>query len=528
MSELTTTNPIASMNILDPYEESGVAKPQTHANALGTISAGYLANKNGKTYPQRSSDGTIYIAGDDAAKARVPGLAQALKHEGGKKLTIAFLSNNPHDYIQQRFAKYGSPYRIYGDEKSLTVIDKTKKTLETFHAGTPEYKRWLKECNPQYNIYFVLATWGENGEPSILMPDGFGYYRLRTNSRQSMNNIMSSLYSLYAITNNHIAGVPLTLQIVYRESTDQHGVNRTVPVWSLVMQPPGGMMLTNHNFAQLTSGGFQAVQNMQHALPAPEIETIDAFVAEVEVEDGDSDIAERVKAFEDMVAETVLENNFEGVLRQAGYDSSLATLARNLPPQGWQELLEHVQKQLETSFFKRHSKVIVELGFKGKADSQRFLAFLGYLLTTELESLDDVTLEQQRVLETIFQNKDNVMGIVNAWEEKYAAQVAAETPQEAAPTQPKSPYDRIAHALKLAGFKEKDFEKVVRKITQQPSLELSAITDNHAAAVEAAVDTVGAGLAEWRTGYDVRIKPIPPIDEDEAVEIDDVEEATAQ
>lgn len=175
------------------------------------------------------------------------------------------------------------------------------------------------------------------------------------------------------------------------------------------------------------------------------------------------------------------------------------------------------QESAGRAWLKSYAKCIKDIGFADADSKDDFIAFLRHVTSADIKTLDDIPASRFGILHQVFKDCEHAKKVVARWRE---------TTKEA--TSATSPYDRVTHALKLAGFREDAFEKVSRKIIKQPELQLADLTDEHATAIEVAVDTVNAGLADWRTGYDVRIKPIPPIDENDAVGVEDVEEASPQ
>ena len=70
-------NPWASVGLLKPHAH-GISDEPLRIDALATISAGRKMERNGKSYPQVSRDGTIHISD---ASGRAPGLAADLGAE---------------------------------------------------------------------------------------------------------------------------------------------------------------------------------------------------------------------------------------------------------------------------------------------------------------------------------------------------------------------------------------------------------------------------------------------------------------
>lgn len=517
-------NLIEDFDILDPYAPQGITKINHHADALATISAGTFEERNGRKIPKRSQDGTIYIS--DPSN-RAPELAKRLKATQGKHLTIAFLHNDPRQFIQQRFAKYGNP-RIYGDTTQLTVIDKNSKKRDVYHAGTDGYQHWLKECKPQYNVYFVLAEWGQDNTPNILMPDGFGYYRLRTNSRNSIRNIVSFLHNLYGVTNNQVFGIPLNLSIIYQESVDANGINQRIPVWSLIMQPPGGIELSSRNFAQLTHGGFRAIQSMgAAALPAPTQETVEDFEREIEVlpvlEDDEGTQQNRLLQFQEIVAGTVLERCPDSVLKAAGFSASLEEVATNMTEGAWQTLTDKARELAQMGFWRRHAEVVKSLGFG--SDKGAFLAFVRHLVGRELEDVNNLTLDEQYVLEGVFGTADAARLALHAYNEKQVQEVGSsqedmtEQEQEDA-TEASQLRIRMFDVLGRSGIAPRNYYKLLNaffntNFSQEDDVEfgMNELSEHEMRKIIEAAGMVLDKSTDWKQ-FGVRVPPlVEPIPE---------------
>lgn len=291
-------NPWASVGLLKPYKADAVTTAP-RVDALATISAGTKKpSQNGRLIPSASRDGTIYVHDEGG---RAPGLVKVLEERGGKSLTIALVSNNPSDILQQRFAAYSASRLLaYGDERAITVlkartrngqeIKKQDGTVEidrdVVHADDPEFANVAAGCKAQSSLYFALAKW-EDGQPKLWFPDGLGLYRLRFTSLNSAENIKGSLAYVASLTGGKVAGIPLELAIVNREVSAPDGSRRTVPVWTLVLQPPETIELGPGQVRAILERGLEQAQSL--ALPAPRSETLE--IADAEGADIDLDSA---------------------------------------------------------------------------------------------------------------------------------------------------------------------------------------------------------------------------------------------
>ena len=515
-------NLIEDFEILDPYAPQGVTTINHHADALATISAGTHEERNGRKIPKPSTDGTIYISDPSS---RAPELAKRLKANSGKHLTIAFLHNDPRQFIQQRFVKYGNP-RIYGDTTQLTVIDKNSKKRDVYPAGTDGYQHWLEQCKPQYNVYFVLAEWGQDSTPNILMPDGFGYYRLRTNSRNSIRNIVSFLHNLYGVTNNQVFGISLNLSIIYQESVDANGINQRVPVWSLIMQPPGGIELSSRNFAQLTHGGFRAIESMgAAALPAPTQETVEDFEREIGVlpvlEDDEGAQQSRLEQFRSIVAGTVLERCPDSVLKTAGFSASLEEVAANMTASAWRNLADKARELAQLGFWRRHAEVVKSLGFG--SDKGAFLVFVRHLVGRELEDVNALTLDEQYVLEGVFGTADAARLALDAYNNKQVQDVSSSqedmTEQDAA-AETSQLRIRMFDVLGRSGIAPRNYYKLLNaffntNFSKEDDVEfgMTELSEHEMRKIIEAADMVLDKSTDWKQ-FGVRMPPlVEPIPE---------------
>jgi len=261
--------------MLDPYA-AGEVPLGGQLDALATISAGRKVKRGNGYIPQVSRDGTIYIHDPEG---RAPGLAEALKEQGGKRLIIAFPSHDWQGFVQQRFARYSaSRLEGYGDAKQFTVIGPKGERM-VYPAGTPEYEMETHNSKNAVSVYFFLARWGgediQSAAPQIYFPDGFGVYRLRFTSRNSLRNLLATIRELQGLTAGRIAGVPLELRLVYREVADPTGARRRVPVWTFTLKPPGQLALTNETFRVIVQRGLEAGESLKLEALEPPSETLE-------------------------------------------------------------------------------------------------------------------------------------------------------------------------------------------------------------------------------------------------------------
>ncbi|HEY1292773.1 MAG TPA: hypothetical protein VGJ60_06840 [Chloroflexota bacterium] len=301
--DLVELAPIDRFQLLDVYAK-GVVKERdggARIDALATISAGDRGpDKDGRPgTPRVSRDGTIMLHDADN---RAPGLKAALAETNNKRLTIAVGFDDPDLFLQQRFVCYtATALKVYGDQFRLMEIVTRGQTAQhlVHEAGTPRYDELVADCKVSASLYFVLADWDQDNKPRVLMPDGLGFYRLRTTSRHSLRNILGTLRYLSRFTGGRLAGVPMELQLTYREVSDPFGMKRNIPTWSLAMKPPHGIVLDTRNFAPLVQQALAEGKALHvpdpngKALMAPRAETWETAAVEgpEEFEPDDADIA---------------------------------------------------------------------------------------------------------------------------------------------------------------------------------------------------------------------------------------------
>ena len=361
-----SSSPFEGFRLLDHYAKGAVVE-RPRVDALATISAGYR-DKDTRN-PVVSRDHTIYLHDPEG---RAPGLAAALRATKGKALTIAVVSDVPSEFLQMRFAAYSaSALLAFGDADAVQEFvrvggtDKDPKMERRVHAaGTPDYERVVGTCKTQGSLYFALAEWGEDGAPSMVWPDGFGLYRLRFTSRNSLRSLVAGFDQIARLTGGRLKGVPFTLRLANQDVAGPDGKRRSVPVWSVVFQPPGGMKLTPAAFSGLVGRAIEGAREL--SLPAPAAETAEAIEAEFQeigadvdldaVTQRDVDLAERggrcdVKRWRNqwhaVVAGTKYEDAaarsaFLGWFTQGAY-ASLAELLANATEAEARELLDEIR-----------------------------------------------------------------------------------------------------------------------------------------------------------------------------------------
>ena len=259
---------------LSTFGDSAVV-PANREDWLATISAGDAApNSNGFRIPFASRDGTIHVHDESG---RAPILRDRLAANDWKHLTIAFPSNNIEDFVQEHFTIYSSSMLVvFGDAKSLTYNklitpagEGKKATIErhVYPAGSNEYEalRTREDCKVSTSIFFTLARW-DGLRSHIEMPDGLGFYRLRTTSHNSVDNLYAALSQLVKLTHGQIAGIPFDVFLTYRDTSDRTGTRRKIPVWTFSVRPPE--VLTSQNWREVAEVALAEGERLQ-LMPGP-------------------------------------------------------------------------------------------------------------------------------------------------------------------------------------------------------------------------------------------------------------------
>lgn len=268
--------------ILDTYADEPSIIAPSRPDWLATISAGRKVEKNGQKIPEVSRDGTIYVSGDTERSA---GLREVLAANGGKHLTITFPYDDLDGFIIQRFTRRSATaLEVYGDASSLTEIK--NGVHSTFYPGDPQYKALKATCKVETSVLFGLCRWvGMQSRPYF--PDGFGWYRFRFTSRNSLRSIVGKLQEVTErITRGHIAGLPWELSITYRDVAGPDGRNRNIPIWSIDFKPPQTIELSSGNLSGLLRSSLAEGQKLK-LLDAPDYTLTDAAS---EDEDFDLDV----------------------------------------------------------------------------------------------------------------------------------------------------------------------------------------------------------------------------------------------
>lgn len=347
------------LTLLDPYA-GRVGLEESRVDPIATISAGYRDKQSG--LPQASRNGEIHIHDPEA---RAIGLADALKRGGGKQLTIALVHEPNAGGFRQRYSRYSrTALEAFGDEFSITRIGEKdgKPVRATFYACRPldsalhswwdglspeerqahldKYTEIRLTCKADTFIYFCLAEWDQAG-PRMVFPDGFGCYRLRMTSRNSVRNFLAAVRDIGGFTGGKVAGIPLTISIHLKDVAGPDGKRRNVPVWSFVMRPPVQLALGVSDVRNALTRGLNEVSQL--ALPAPDEPSLEAAAIDLDsaldeeaiekLGRGSVDSKSFRATFFAIAADTVLEDKsgrapfLLGACKELGFDFSTDSLA---------------------------------------------------------------------------------------------------------------------------------------------------------------------------------------------------------
>lgn len=281
--QIATEAPASQWDTFTLLTPRGEVTPPLRMESIGTIAAGYRG-QNG--LPVVSRDGTIYVTDDQYMPAI--GLREALAERGGKSLTIAFGSNDLRAIMQTRLTTYSKTrLEAHGDGEQITRIHPSGTREQVFSATEPQkYAEWASTMKAQTFVFFHLARWMNNGQPEIYLPDGLVNYRLRTTSVNSVASIATQLRYISTRTGGSFAGIPLDLFLTYREMADGKGEKRTVPIWTLVLRPPGELQLDNAGaIRSILKAGMEQAEAL--SLPTPQIMTENMLALEAPPVDDD-------------------------------------------------------------------------------------------------------------------------------------------------------------------------------------------------------------------------------------------------
>lgn len=256
-----TTGEIVSeggFQVLDPRVPAGV-RPGARPGWIATISAGYRAEDG---TPRVSRDGRIHLHDPDGQAA---GLREALAETEYRGLTIAFADDDLPRVIHQAYKRRGKTrLEAYGD--GLAMHELTGGEWQTYAVGSAAYEECRASCKVEFWVLFVLARW-VRVRPQLYFPDGFGSYRLRFTSQNSISSLVGSIQQLLPFTSWRLAGIPLELAITMREVATPDGTYRRVPVWTVAFRPPEVIQLTSGNFRSVVDSAL-AEGRALHLLPA--------------------------------------------------------------------------------------------------------------------------------------------------------------------------------------------------------------------------------------------------------------------
>lgn len=258
----------------------GLVELPQRLQSIATISAGY---KDEKGMPVVSRDGTICLTDDDNHPAHA--LREALRETNGKRLTIAFNSNNRREIYQQHLALRSRTRRqAFGDAEQITEVGENGARRVTYYAENPDkYLELASKMKCETFFFFLLAYWDDDGLPQFNVKDGVATYRLRTTSVNSAMQLINQIDWYRRHNGGNIVGLPLDLFLETQSIPDSTGTTRRVPIWKLVLVHPDG------GTTMLPQVREVALQNAQAlSLPAPSFITLDELEQMDDVADDDN------------------------------------------------------------------------------------------------------------------------------------------------------------------------------------------------------------------------------------------------
>lgn len=362
-NELSNLSHFDSYEGLSPYGEPS-KQIESRNDAIATLSAGYR-DPNTKL-PVASRDGKIHL---HDPQGRAPYLKQVLEANRGKTLTITPCSDNPNEFFQENFAKRSKTrLEAWGDKSGITEIKilKTQKkgdfeniveSERIFHpAGTSGFEALRAECKVEISFFFYLARWNPDGSTTMIFNDGLAPYRLRTTSQETRSGFMQQMRMVAGFSHGRVRGVPFDLVLINKDKVDPHGTRREkVPIFKILMKPPGGLELDPISFNRVLTSGIEQSNHLY--LPAPQVMTLEDAVHEIEVDvidPLDTDSAHllesginkdfRLKQWFQHVRGTHLEPEEAQIAHLEAYSaySSRSDAAKYLTDDEWNKLLESV------------------------------------------------------------------------------------------------------------------------------------------------------------------------------------------
>lgn len=292
-----------------------------HAKTLATISAGKTVTKDGKTFPQASRDGEMFVNSEERT---AQGIRAYLKNR--KSITIAFVSNDINEIISQRFKKESlSKLEFTGDQYFLTVFSKDDKPRKVY-AETPEYDQLIATSKTEASIYFLLVEMLPGGGITPLFPDGLGLYRIRTGSPNSVDNAKACLNALKVMTGGKCAGIPVEVFLTYPELTGPDGAKRKCPVFQFVGQEnasPYQFVLPGHAQESIIEKPLLLEDTVPLSLPFPTPGLPSYTTGEVELAEPDiswtrEELIENIR----MAKAKIERSGYEQILKTLNLDST--------------------------------------------------------------------------------------------------------------------------------------------------------------------------------------------------------------
>lgn len=486
MSELAQPG-VQPFKLLDRFGRS-----DTFDEAIATISAGYMSQSG---QPVVSRDGTIHLHDPEG---RAPHLKEVLEARKGKSLTIAFMYDDLNYIIKQRYAAYTKGSCLWsGDTESVTVFG---AEVKVYPSGTAEYERVMADSRTKlhYSIFFGLAEWLENGARMDLT-DGFGNYRIRTTSYNSVRNLVTEYKKLTEIWRGPFKGIPFELTLAMRQGNGPDGKKRSFPVFNFLLKPRGtALQLTTDNFRQLVLSGNKAAASL--SLPPPRELTPEDDVRDAHFADADdkavatSPVAAAVPAVDENAAFEAARRTVEvpdPEADQIAEDTVLDAEFKDVEPTP--EQLRNLQQNKDPEAMKRRFFATVKGSHLDSDDARK--DFLG-------RHMDGSSSLSQVVGALTPANFDEIILAAEAeiteHRKETAAQAKLETPKGYHPSVTPRDAHYLVQAVKAAELKRFDVYPFISMIIGRHVYDRAQITSEDIAVVLAAT---GGGLVgkagEW-------------------------------
>jgi len=181
-------------------------------------------NAQGATYPKAVD---YFVVNDDQSTSAAAACAFHQTYPGEpKSIDIAFPSDNPEEFFQQWYRRYGKAKGLIckGDGEVATRLDEATGEMVEIEC-TPECEYLAKKhCRPVGSLQFLI--------PSIT---GIAVWQIDTGSYHSIVNLNSAIDMVRSLTGGRIAFIPLKLVIREREA-QPNGTKKIINVLDIALE----------------------------------------------------------------------------------------------------------------------------------------------------------------------------------------------------------------------------------------------------------------------------------------------------